>query len=41
MKADELRAMQAPLKDQYRQTPDAAVITLKAEGNLDGSGIAC
>ncbi len=41
MKADELRAMQAPLKDQYRQTPDAALITLKAEGNLDGSGIAC
>lgn len=40
MQADELRAMQAPLKEQYRQTPDKAVVTLRAEGNL-GSGIAC
>jgi len=41
MNADQLRAMQAPLKDKYRQTPDAAVVVLKAEGKLDGSGIAC
>lgn len=41
MNADQLRAMQAPLKDRYRQTPDAAVVTLHAEGALDGSGIAC
>ena len=32
--------MQAPLKERYRSTPDAAVITLKAEGRV-GEGIAC
>lgn len=39
--ADELRALQAPLKDQYKQAPDAAVITLKAKGELDDASIAC
>ena len=41
MNAEELRALQAPLKDRYRDTPEAALITLSAEGNLDGSGITC
>jgi uncharacterized OsmC-like protein len=36
-----LRALQAPLKDSYRNTPDAAVITLKAHGSIDESKIAC
>lgn len=40
MKADELRALQAPLKDRYRNEPGAAVITLRAEGRI-GEGIAC
>ncbi len=40
MNADELRAMQAPLKDQYRAAPDSAVVTLKAEGRL-GEGVTC
>ena len=40
MNADELRALQAPLKDQYRTTPDAAVITLRAAGRL-GEGVSC
>src|SRR6476646_2879018 len=40
MKADELRAAQAPLKDLYRATPDAALITLKASGRL-GEGVTC
>src|SRR5688500_155116 len=40
MKADELRALQAPLKDQYRKEPGAAVVTLRAQGRL-GEGIAC
>ena len=40
MKADDLRAMQAPLKDRYKQTPDAALITLKAKGHL-GEGVTC
>ncbi|RZL98627.1 MAG: OsmC family peroxiredoxin, partial [Sphingomonas sp.] len=30
MDATTLRALQAPLKDQYRNTPDDAVITLRA-----------
>jgi uncharacterized OsmC-like protein len=41
MNADELRATQAPLKDKYRQEPTAAVITLKAAGDLDSDGVAC
>lgn len=41
MKSEELRALQAPLKNTYRETPEAAVITLSAAGTLDGGGIAC
>jgi uncharacterized OsmC-like protein len=41
MNADELRAMQAPLKSRYRDAPDAAVITLKAAGGLDDDQIVC
>jgi uncharacterized OsmC-like protein len=41
MDADELRAMQAPIKDKYRDAPDAAVITLKARGAIDDQHIAC
>src|ERR687895_1054586 len=41
MDATALRALQAPLKDKYRETPDAAVITLKAQGTLDDQHIAC
>ena len=41
MKADELRDLQAPLKDRYREKPESAVITLKAEGDVGGEGIAC
>jgi len=40
MKSEELRAMQAPLKEQYKETPNAALITLKAQGRL-GEGITC
>lgn len=40
MRAEELREMQAPLKQQYREAPAAAMITLSAEGNLD-EGIVC
>jgi len=40
MQADELRAIQAPLKDRYRQTPEAAMVTLKAQGHL-GEGLTC
>lgn len=41
MDADTLRALQAPLKDSYRSAPDAAVITLKASGEIDDQNIAC
>lgn len=41
MDATSLRALQAPLKDQYRQSPDSAVVTLRAKGSLDETGVAC
>ncbi|HTC23581.1 MAG TPA: OsmC family protein [Gemmatimonadales bacterium] len=41
MNANELRALQAPLKQQYRDEPGAALITLKARGTLDSAAIAC
>ena len=41
MDKDALRALQAPIKDRYRETPQAAVITLKAKGTLDDTAIAC
>jgi len=41
MDAQELRNLQAPLKDQYRTDPTSAVITLKARGNIDDAQIAC
>ncbi len=40
MKADDLRAIQTPIKEHYRQTPDAALITLRARGRL-GEGVTC
>src|SRR4051812_16251012 len=41
MDVEELRAMQAPLKARYRDDPDAATVTLKARGTLDGEGLVC
>ena len=41
MNADDLRAIQAPIKDKYKVDPQTAIITLKAKGELDGEGIAC
>ncbi|HEY1480930.1 MAG TPA: OsmC family protein [Gaiellales bacterium] len=41
MNADELRSLQAPIKERYRDDPDAAVITLRAGGTLGSEGIAC
>ncbi|MBV8810190.1 MAG: hypothetical protein JO033_16085, partial [Acidobacteriaceae bacterium] len=40
MNRDELRAAQAPLKERYCSEPEAAFITLKAEGRI-GEGITC
>jgi uncharacterized OsmC-like protein len=41
MDSTQLRNLQAPLKDKYRAEPDAAVITLKARGDLADGAIAC
>ena len=40
MKADELRSIQAPLKERYKSEPSAALVTLKAQGGL-GEGVTC
>ena len=40
MNSEQLKALQAPLKERYRKDPVAAVVTLRAEGRI-GEGIAC
>ena len=40
MKAEELKALQAPLKQRYRDEPGAALITLAARGRI-GDGVTC
>lgn len=40
MDAEALKALQAPIKDQYRESPDAALITLRAQSN-GVDGVAC
>jgi len=40
MDADTLRSLQAPLKERYRQAPDTARITLRAQGRI-GEGVTC
>src|ERR1700726_3496281 len=41
MNAEQLRAMQAPLKQRYRDTPDAARVPARAEARLDTDDVAC
>src|SRR5262245_61937603 len=40
MERDELRSIQAPLKERYEDDPEAAVVTLSATGTL-GEGVSC
>jgi uncharacterized OsmC-like protein len=40
MNADELRALQAPLKARYRERPETALVTLRAQGQI-GEGTTC
>ncbi len=40
MNADELRSLQAPIKDEYREHPETAWVTLRAEGRI-GEGPTC
>ena len=37
----ELQELQKPLKERYREDPEAALVTLRAEGRLDEERIAC
>jgi uncharacterized OsmC-like protein len=41
MDASALRELQDPLKARYREDPDAALVTLTADGELDAAGVAC
>ena len=41
MQSDELRALQAPLKEAYRTAPERAMVTLRADGRLDDAAISC
>ena len=41
MTADELRALQAPLKARYKEEPAAAQLTLRASGTLTGDNLVC
>ena len=40
MEHDELRKIQQPLKDTYREDPDAAMVLLRADGDL-ADGVSC
>jgi uncharacterized OsmC-like protein len=40
MNAEQLKALQAPIKERYRKDPAAALVTLRAQGRI-GEGIAC
>jgi len=41
MSREELQAAQMPLKNRYREDPDAAVVTMSAEGDLDTTAVSC
>src|SRR5258706_14513389 len=40
MNAEDLRSVQAPLKERYREAPGSALITLRAQGHI-GEGVSC
>jgi uncharacterized OsmC-like protein len=41
MNVDQLRELQAPIKSRYRDQPDAAVVTLRAKGEIGQENLAC
>jgi len=41
VKRAELREAQRPLKERYREEPDTARLTLRADGELGSEGVAC
>ncbi len=40
MKPEELRSIQAPMKQRFREKPETALVTLRAQGRL-GDGVSC
>ena len=40
MNSEEIKKLQAPLKEKYRENPESALVTLKAQGKT-GEGISC
>jgi len=41
MSREELQALQTPLKSRYRDDPEAAVVTMTAEGDVDATAVSC
>jgi uncharacterized OsmC-like protein len=41
MDSSQLKNLQAPLKQKYKDNPSSAVVTLKASGRLDAPGVSC
>jgi uncharacterized OsmC-like protein len=41
MSREELQALQTPLKNRYRDDPEAAVVTMTAEGDVDAASVSC
>jgi uncharacterized OsmC-like protein len=41
MDSTELRAVQAPIKERYREDPEAAIVTLTAHGRLGDEAVTC
>jgi uncharacterized OsmC-like protein len=41
MNVEQLRELQAPIKSRYRDDPEAAVVTLRAKGEIGQDGLAC
>jgi uncharacterized OsmC-like protein len=41
MNREQLQAVQRPLKDRYREQPEAGVVTLRADAELDSEAVSC
>jgi uncharacterized OsmC-like protein len=41
MRREDLQALQSPLKERYREDPGAALVTLRADADLDTAAVAC
>ncbi len=41
MRREELQAVQGPLKSRYRDDPGSAMVTLRAEADLDSTAVSC